>query len=115
MKIRKKLINIKHLLIITILSFFLIITPSAGGAGSAGRTKTKENEKARECKKLFIKYNISPEIKSQRGWKRVVKKKELYKYIIIDIQINDLKNLSNCLIDNGFNIEKYNRSIGKKL
>ena len=108
MKIRKKLINIKHLLIITILSFFLI-TPSAGSAGGAGRTK------ARECKKLFIKYNISPEIKSQRGWRRVVKKKELYKYIIIDIQINDLKNLSNCLIDNGFNIEKYNRSIGKKL
>lgn len=93
---------IRHIIKSIFLSFFLVTTvPIHIGA--------------RECETIFVKYNISPDIKSQRGWKRIIKKKELYKYIRDDIQYHDFNKLSKCLIIHGFNIKKYNRSIGEKL
>lgn len=66
-----------------------------------------------KCAELFYKYQISPEIKSVYGWKRVIKKNELYKYINIPIQQEeDAQCLNKCLILYGFDIHKHTRAIG---
>jgi len=63
-----------------------------------------------QCKYYYTKYNILPETKSIRGWKRVIKKHELYKYGDIDNIYHPI--LEECLIKDGFNIKKYSRTIG---
>lgn len=70
---------------------------------------------ARECKKIFEKYQIEPEIKSSRGWKRVIRQNNLNDYITMEIDEVDDIFLKKCLIQYGFKIEHYKRSIGGKI
>lgn len=65
------------------------------------------------CDKLFNKYKIDPKIKSITGWKRIVNQDRIELHIP-DLIINDF-GIKECLIENGLNIKKYNRSIGDKL
>jgi len=65
-----------------------------------------------QCMYYYNKYNILPETKSIRGWKRVIKKNELYKYTNVDNIFHPI--LEKCLIKDGFNIKTYSRSIGGK-
>lgn len=69
----------------------------------------------KKCYYLFKKFDIDPEVRSISGWKRIIKDDDLYDYLDIrQSKENDTmkKDLENCLINNGFNIRKYQRSIG---
>ena len=71
-----------------------------------------------QCEYLFNRYNIDPKIKSVKGWKRVIKHGKLHFYIRHEEYINDVddeEKISKCLVGNGFEMETYNRLIGKKL
>jgi hypothetical protein len=70
---------------------------------------------AESCQIYFNKYLISPEIKSISGWKRVVKKNELYEYTDGKVSDFDKFYLGQCLISKGFDIDKHSREIGDKL
>jgi len=66
------------------------------------------------CQQLFIKYDIDPKIRSRKGWIRVYKSHTLLDFLNIKDNFTDSKiNLANCLINDGFDIKKYQRSIGK--
>ena len=63
----------------------------------------------RECSGMFIKYEISPHIKSSRGWDRVIKKKKLHRYIKKDIEHSDANQLEKCLVKKGCKLNRRTR------
>jgi len=67
------------------------------------------------CTVLFKEYDIDPEVRSPKGWYRIYKEGALTNYLHIHyLSTKNEKKLSDCLINNGFKIEKYQRSIGDK-
>jgi len=84
---------------INIVIFILILTHSLNA-----------DEPQSECPAIFKRYDIYPEIKSVRGWKRVTNQNKLHLYF--DYPKNQEYKISKCLIKNGFNILKHNREIG---
>ncbi len=63
------------------------------------------------CETGFIKYGISPEIKSIRGWKRVIKNNRLNEYLNMPLEEEDRQCVESCLILHGFDVKKYRRGL----
>ena len=66
-----------------------------------------------DCGSILNMYNIDPTIRSIRGWKRTVHNGKLSFYIK-NIKKYDKYEVGQCLIKNGFNIDKLTRGIGVK-
>jgi len=80
------------------------------------RSREKERQTICEsCIILFKEYDIDPEVRSPKGWFRIYKSGALLEYLHIPyLNIDKTKLLINCLINNAFKIEKYQRRIGDK-
>jgi hypothetical protein len=69
------------------------------------------------CKAIFKKYNLFPEIKSVKGWKRVRYNKRLNDYIEYDddcdtIGEHETKEIYSCLFKYSHNVDILSRTIG---
>lgn len=64
------------------------------------------------CKVVMARYEIDPDIKSTKGWRRVANNDNLQDYTDVYILEKDKDILGKCLAKEGFDIESYKRTIG---
>lgn len=68
---------------------------------------------ANRCDIMMKKYGIDPSIKSIRGWRRTIYNNKLELYIK-NLSVYDKSLVEQCLIQEGFDIDKLKRGIGVK-
>ena len=87
--------------------YYIILCPLA----FAGSPKIPSRD---TCQAIFLDFNINPDIKSSKGWKRVKFKNSIKQYIINSDKIDDetLTLIIDCLILNSSDLNILNHTIG---
>ena len=75
-----------------------------------------DNKKDGICNAMFREFNVSPEIKSSKGWQRVKAKDALYTYVDDKSKLTyDSKNtLLDCLISSSIDLNSLAHTIGDR-